>query len=129
MHNGNNYLEEKLKMNLGQTQALLEEETNTSFIDWVPDIIGCFGTLVILIAYILLQTRKLDSHHIHFSLLNLIGGFMLLVSLFYCWNLAAVVMEVSWVIVSGFGLVKILFPQGFKTRKKYSGSVFKSVKS
>lgn len=107
-------------MTPGETQTLTIEESNTLLIDWFPDIIGCFGTIIVLIAYILLQTRKLGSHDMLFSFLNLVGGLMILVSLLYCWNLAAVAMEVSWVIISGFGMFRVLFPQGFKSRKRVS---------
>ncbi|MBA3813059.1 MAG: hypothetical protein H0X26_00980 [Alphaproteobacteria bacterium] len=99
-------------------QAVILEETDSSFTTYIPDIIGCFGTVIVLIAYILLQTKRLDSHNILFSFLNLIGGLLILVSLLYCWNLAAVAMEVSWVIVSGFGMAKVLFSQSFKVRKQ-----------
>lgn len=105
-------------MTTGSTKTHISEVTNTLFIDWVPDIIGCFGTIVVLVAYLLLQTRRLNAHSLLFSFLNLAGGLMILVSLFYCWNLAAVAMEVAWVTISGFGLIKILFPQGFKSRKR-----------
>jgi hypothetical protein len=99
-------------------QEVILEETNSLFMDWFPDTIGCFGTIIVLLAYILLQTRKLNSHSLLFSFLNLIGGLMMLVSLLYCWNLAAVAMEISWVTISGFGMVKVLFPHGIKRRKR-----------
>lgn len=102
----------------GSIQTLVAQETNSSLIDWFPDIIGCFGTIIVLVAYIMLQMRKLDSHHALFSFLNLAGGLMILVSLYYCWNLAAVAMEVAWVIISGFGMFKVLFPHGFRLHRR-----------
>lgn len=95
----------------GTNQEIVLEETSSLFIDWIPDIIGCFGTIIVLMAYLLLQSRKLNSHSILFSVLNLIGGLLILVSLFYCWNLAAVAMEVSWVTISSYGLLRVLFPK------------------
>lgn len=84
---------------------------NLSFLSGnLPDVIGCLGTLVVLFTYTLLQTRKLSPDSMLFSFLNLAGALMILVSLLYCWNLAAVAMEISWVIISGFGIFKVFFP-------------------
>ena len=73
---------------------------------WVPDIIGCVGTLIILVAYALLQARRLEADGILYSLLNVLGAAMILVSLYHVWNMAAVVMEVTWLIISAYGLGK-----------------------
>jgi hypothetical protein len=105
-------------MMTGSHQELVLENTNSLLTDWIPDIIGCFGTIIVLIAYLLLQARKLNSHSVLFSVLNLVGGLLILVSLLYCWNLAAVAMEVSWVIISSFGLIKVLFSQGLRTNQR-----------
>ena len=93
-------------------------EDNQVFMDWFPDLVGCLGTIIILVAYILLQTRKLDAHHVLFSLLNLVGALMILISLLYSWNLAAVVMEIAWASISVFGMIKILFPDHFRLRRR-----------
>lgn len=105
-------------MTTGSTQTLTVEETNSLFMDWFPDIIGCFGTVIILFTYILLQTRKLDAHNVLFSFLNLIGALMILISLFYSWNLAAVAMEIAWATISSFGVFKVLFPHGLRQKKR-----------
>ncbi len=73
---------------------------------WIPDIIGCVGTLIIVVAYALLQARKLEPDGVLYSLLNVTGAVMILVSLYYVWNVAAVVMEVTWLIISAYGLGK-----------------------
>lgn len=97
-------------MILSPNQAIVLEDTHSLFMDWFPDLIGCLGTIIILFAYILLQTRKLDAHHVLFSFLNLVGALMILISLFYSWNLAAVIMEIAWASISAFGILQILFP-------------------
>lgn len=105
-------------MMVESNQEVILKETNSFFMNWFPDTVGCCGTFIVLIAYILLQTRKLNSHNFLFSFLNFVGGLMILVSLLYCWNLAAVAMEVSWVTISAFGMLKILFPHGQRRRKR-----------
>ena len=74
-------------------QEIVIETTDASFMDWFPDAIGCFGTVVILIAYLLLQTRKISPHSFLFSILNVVGA-SCSISLLYDWNLAAAFMEV-----------------------------------
>src|SRR3990167_5673035 len=75
MHNKNILIKDKSKMVKNPNQVIVLED-NVMFMDWVPDVIGCVGTIIILIAYILLQTRKLDAHHVLFSFLNLLGALM-----------------------------------------------------
>lgn len=85
----------------------------------LPDLIGCLGTLLVLVAYVLLQTQKLSANSILFSFLNLIAALMILISLYYAWNCAAVMMEVSWGIISFYGLLKGIFSYkpGFRKKK------------
>lgn len=87
------------------------------WISW-PDLVGCLGTLVVLVAYALLQAKKLDSDSPLFSFLNLLAAMMILISLYYAWNFAAVMMEVSWGILSLYGLIKGLFSYKRGFRKK-----------
>lgn len=99
------------------TQNFLLEKFNF-LLNIFPDFIGCLGTIIVLIAYVLLQVKKLDADSVSYSLLNLGGSLMILASLFYSWNLAAVAMEVAWIIISAFGLIKVVFPYGLTDRKK-----------
>jgi hypothetical protein len=64
------------------------------------------GTFIVLIAYMFLQMGTLKPDGLLYSLLNLGGAAMLLISLSYTWNLAAVVMEVTWLIISAYGAFK-----------------------
>jgi hypothetical protein len=75
----------------------------------LPDIMGCLGTILIIVVYFLLQTRKITSEGLWYSLLNLIGALFILISLLYSWNLAAVLMEIAWVLISLFGIVRVFY--------------------
>jgi phosphatidylglycerophosphate synthase len=55
---------------------------------FLPDLIGIFGVIVIILAYVLLQLEKIDTKDLLFSLLNTLGAFLIIVSLLYDWNLA-----------------------------------------
>jgi len=72
----------------------------------LADIIGVSGAIIILVAYFLLQANKISSEDFLYSFLNLLGSLMILVSLFYEWNLASFVIEIAWIIISLIGIYK-----------------------
>ena len=69
------------------------------------DIAGLAGVVLIIIAYLLLQLGKLPSTAPSYSLLNAIGAFLVMVSLFFDFNLSAFLMEAFWFLISLFGLL------------------------
>ena len=72
----------------------------------IPDIIGIFGVTLILMSYALFQFEKIDPQGFLYSFLNLIGAFLILYSLFYSWNLASVIIEIFWILISIYGIWK-----------------------
>ncbi len=71
-----------------------------------PDIIGLIGVALIAIAYIQIQTQKKqqDTAPLSYSVMNLCGSAMLLFSLCFNWNLAAVIIQLIWISISLFGI-------------------------
>jgi hypothetical protein len=86
-------------------------------LEWLPDFIGCLGASVVLVAYVLLQSGKIKSEQLTYSFLNVLGAAMILYSLIYAWNLAAVGMELAWLVISVFGVLKCLFSHSAKVHK------------
>jgi hypothetical protein len=70
------------------------------------DIIGFSGAVAILIAYFLLQAKKMSADGLAYSVLNLAGALLILFSLTYAWNLTAVFIEIVWSGISLFGIMK-----------------------
>jgi len=70
--------------------------------------IGTIGVILCLLGYFLLQWGKISVASLSFSLYNLFGAAMILFSLFYDWNLPAVLIEGAWVLISVFGVVRVL---------------------
>ncbi len=70
------------------------------------DVIGIMGVLLVLISYGLLQIDKIDPKSISYSALNLAGAILILVSLYYSFNLASFIIEIAWLIISAYGLFK-----------------------
>lgn len=70
------------------------------------DFVGFSGATAILVAYFLLQAKKMSADGLIYSLLNLVGAILILFSLAYAWNLTAVFIEIIWVSISLFGVFK-----------------------
>lgn len=70
------------------------------------DVIGTLGVLMLLTTYFLVQIGALQSKNPKFSLFNLLGASLLLYSLIYNWNLASVIIEICWMSISIYGLIK-----------------------
>ena len=75
------------------------------------DIAGLIGVLLIIVAYLLLQLGKLPSTAPSYSLLNAIGAFLVMASLWFDFNLSAFLMEAFWFLISLFGLLRPIVVQ------------------
>lgn len=75
----------------------------------MADILGTVGVALILVAYILVQIRRLIATEAIFSLLNFIGAGLILFSLVFNWNTPAVLMEGTWMLVSFWGTLRALY--------------------
>lgn len=72
-----------------------------------PDALGIVGVLCILIAYAGATSGRLDARRAPALLLNLTGALLILVSLYFDFNLSAVLMEGAWALVAVYGLVQL----------------------
>lgn len=72
------------------------------------NILGTAGVATIVITYVLLQTERLRSDSLYYSLLNAVGAVLILVSLYFEFNFPSSVVEFFWLLISLFGIVKYL---------------------
>ena len=70
------------------------------------DVVGSLGVAVIILTYVLLQTGRLRSDALAYSLFNAAGASCIIVSLIYNFNFAAFVVEFFWVFISLYGIAK-----------------------
>jgi len=70
------------------------------------DVVGMIGVFIIVIAYILMQIDKMNPKGFTFSFLNTIGAILILISLYFDWNLASFMMEAIWFLLSLYGTIK-----------------------
>ena len=68
------------------------------------DFLGNVGVILILLSYLLLQMNKIKSQSVYYSLMNAAGALLVLVSLYYNFNLSAFIIEFFWLLISCFGL-------------------------
>lgn len=73
----------------------------------LPDMFGVVGVLLILIAYAGATSGKLDARRAPALLLNLGGALLILLSLYFDFNLSAVLMEGAWALVAVIGLIRL----------------------
>lgn len=70
------------------------------------DLVGTAGVVLILVAYFLLQTERWSGQSLSYSLVNLLGSLMITVSLLYDFNLSSFIIEVAWIAISIYGIVR-----------------------
>ena len=70
------------------------------------DIIGSIGVATVIVTYFLLQTDRIKSESLLYSVLNGLGAGLIVFSLFYNFNFSAFVVEFLWVLISLYGIIK-----------------------
>ncbi len=78
----------------------------SEFLNQIANGVGIVGVIIILMAYFLLQSKRIASEGVFYSLMNLIGASLVLYSLIIDWNTPAVIMETVWIVISVFALFK-----------------------
>jgi hypothetical protein len=80
--------------------------------NWMIDTVGMLGTLLVVLAYYLLQLERIDPRGLSYNILNFAGAACLLISLCFNFNLASFVIEIFWIVASLIGLWKYWGRQG-----------------
>ncbi len=79
----------------------------------IPDLIGFSGVALLIVTYAMLQLDKIDPKGFWYSFNNLIVAILVTVSLVYTINIASMVIEVFWFLISVYGIYAY-----FKRNKK-----------
>ncbi|MCR4942418.1 MAG: hypothetical protein K5978_06490 [Campylobacter sp.] len=70
--------------------------------------IGFCGMVCIVVAYFMLQLGNTNAKSLKFQFINLIGAILLIISLCVHFNLGSFMIEIFWIIITIFGIVKII---------------------
>ncbi len=76
------------------------------------NIVGTIGVATIVVTYVLLQTERIRSDQLSYSVLNAVGATLILVSLYFEWNFPSVVVESFWLVISLYGVARYLRRSG-----------------
>jgi len=68
---------------------------------------GLLGAALILLAFALVQAKRLDPHKAAALLLNLAGAGLVMASLVQRFNLAAFLLEAAWALIALWGLARL----------------------
>lgn len=74
----------------------------------LADAIGSFGAMVVVAAYFATQMRMMNSDDLAFPVLNLAGSVLIVYSLLENFNLASMLIECFWVVISLIGILQFL---------------------
>jgi hypothetical protein len=78
--------------------------------DWA----GYIGVALVLLAFLLLQARKLHGTGLIYQLMNVLGAIGVMMSLLAgTFNTPAFVMQLAWLLIGAYGIVR-----GFKVRRE-----------
>ena len=72
----------------------------------LADAIGSLGALVVVAAYFATQMRMMNSNDLAFPVLNLAGSILIVYSLLQNFNLASMLIEGFWILISLIGIVQ-----------------------
>lgn len=76
------------------------------------DVVGTIGVILVLVAYYLLQAKRIESSSISYLNMNIIGSILILYSLFFNWNTPAFLVEVIWLVISLWAMFKAHYNNG-----------------
>ncbi|MGI8555023.1 MAG: CBU_0592 family membrane protein [Pyrinomonadaceae bacterium] len=73
------------------------------------DFLGSVGVAIIIVTYVLLQTGKVKSENLIYSILNAGGASLIIISLVFNFNFSAFIVEFFWVLISIYGIIKYIW--------------------
>ena len=74
----------------------------------MPDFVGITGVLMIVVMYTMNQLGSIKTENLWYSVLNAVGSLLILISLYFYFNLASFLIEIVWLVVSLYGVYRTL---------------------
>lgn len=72
----------------------------------IVDAVGSVGALIVVAAYFATQMRMMNSEDLAFPVVNLLGSVLIVYSLIHNFNLASMLIEGFWIIISLIGIIQ-----------------------
>lgn len=80
------------------------------------DLFGIFGVALVVATYFFLHIGYLSATNIYYSLLNMTGSGLILVSLSNDFNLSSCLIESIWVLISIIGVVRYIYLRKYRNK-------------
>ncbi len=68
------------------------------------DFVGNLGIIMVLGTYLAIQMGKMNAQQLSYSLWNGLGAILIMISLFFAFNLSSFLIELAWLGISLFGV-------------------------
>lgn len=78
----------------------------------IPDLIGLTGIGFVLTCYFLVQAQRMSAVSARYQILNMLGCVLILISLYFNFNLPSAVIQIVWFLISAYGLIKGMLSKG-----------------
>ncbi|MEM9583741.1 MAG: hypothetical protein AAGA08_11550 [Pseudomonadota bacterium] len=88
--------------------ALIQSQVPMADLHLILQITGVLGFLSYMGGFAALQLGKLDGNGIGYVLTNIIGATLVLISLIGAFNLASLLIQVSWIVIGCCGILRHL---------------------
>lgn len=98
-------------LNQHKTHALgviLDGILDSKILFYISEGLGYIGVVLILLSYWMLQNNRFPRDLLGYSVMNLIGALLVIISLCFTPNTSALIIEGAWVIMSAIAIVKAL---------------------
>ena len=74
--------------------------------DYLIHGVGTIGSALIILSYALCQFGKIDLQSNTANYINLVGALLLTVSLVYNFNLGSFIIEIFWIGIASYGIIR-----------------------
>ena len=78
----------------------------STHMEWSIHVVGWCGALVVLLAYALVSTRRVEGDSVFFQVLNITGAALLSVNTFYLGAYPSSFVNVIWIGIGGYALYR-----------------------
>lgn len=71
---------------------------------FLTDFVGILGAIGYLASYAILQFKREFAHSVYYSLANFCSASLVAFSLLFAFNIASMIIQVAWIIISSYGI-------------------------
>ena len=78
----------------------------------LADVLGWIGGVLLVIAYAMVSQKKIDSQSVKYQMLNIVGGFLLIINTVFYGAFPSAAVNVIWVVVGVYTVMVVMRKRG-----------------